>query len=73
MAETRTMRQTYELAAEGMGVPPQKVEELITSRALLGRPPSLLDTARLVSFLASDEARAITGAIVNSSAGQVLD
>jgi NAD(P)-dependent dehydrogenase (short-subunit alcohol dehydrogenase family) len=47
--------------------------EIVTSRALLGRSPSLEDTARLISFLASDDARSITGAIVNSSSGQVLD
>jgi 3-oxoacyl-[acyl-carrier protein] reductase len=73
MAETRVMQQTYELGAETMGVPKRKVEELVTSGALLGRSPTLADTARLVAFLASDEAAAITGAIVNSSSGQVLD
>jgi 3-oxoacyl-[acyl-carrier protein] reductase len=73
MAETRTMQQTYEMGGKAMGVPKEKMAEIITSRALLGRSPSLDDTARLMSFLASDEARAITGAIVNSSSGQVLD
>lgn len=73
MAETRVMQQTYELGGQAMGAPMQKVEEIVTSRALLGRSPSLLDTAGLVSFLASDEAGAITGAVVNSSCGQVLD
>jgi NAD(P)-dependent dehydrogenase (short-subunit alcohol dehydrogenase family) len=73
MAETRTMQQTYEIAAEAMGVPKEKMAEIITSKALLRRSPSLEDTARLISFLASDEARSITGAIVNSSSGQVLD
>jgi 3-oxoacyl-[acyl-carrier protein] reductase len=73
MGETRVMQQTYELAGQAMGAPKQKVEEMVTSRALLGRSPSLVDTARLISFLASDEATAITGAIVNSSSGQVLD
>lgn len=73
MAETRVMQQTYELGAQTMGAPKRKVEELITSRALLGRSPTLDDTARLVAFLASDEAAAITGAIINSSCGQVLD
>lgn len=72
MAETRVMQQTYELAAQAMGAPRHKVEELITSRALLGRSPTLADTATLVAFLASDEAAAITGAVVNSSCGQVL-
>ena len=45
----------------------------MTTRAELGRSPTLDDTAKLISFLASDDARAITGAIVNSSCGQVLD
>jgi 3-oxoacyl-[acyl-carrier protein] reductase len=73
MAETRTMQQTYEMGGEAMGVPKEKMAEIITSKALLRRSPSLVDTAKLISFLASDEARAITGAIVNSSSGQILD
>jgi NAD(P)-dependent dehydrogenase (short-subunit alcohol dehydrogenase family) len=73
MTETRVMQQTYELGGKAMGVPKEKVEEIVTSRAVLGRSPSLDDTATLISFLASDDARAITGAIVNSSCGQVLD
>jgi 3-oxoacyl-[acyl-carrier protein] reductase len=73
MAETRTMQQTYEMGGKAMGVPKEKMAEIITSKALLRRPPSLVDTAKLISFLASDEARGITGAIVNSSSGQVLD
>lgn len=73
MAETRTMQQTFEIGGRAMGVPKEKLQEIITTRALLGRSPSVADTARLVSFLASDEARSMTGAIVNSSCGQVLD
>jgi NAD(P)-dependent dehydrogenase (short-subunit alcohol dehydrogenase family) len=73
MAETRVMHQTYELGGRTMGAPKEKVEEIVTSRALLGRSPSLVDTAGLITFLASDEANAITGAIINSSCGQVLD
>jgi NAD(P)-dependent dehydrogenase (short-subunit alcohol dehydrogenase family) len=73
MAETRTMQRTYHLGGKAMGVPKERVAEAVTSRALLGRSPSLVETAKLISFLASDEANAITGAIVNSSSGQVLD
>jgi 3-oxoacyl-[acyl-carrier protein] reductase len=73
MAETRTMQQTYEIAGATMRVPKEKMAEIVMSKALLRRSPSLEDTARLISFLASDEARSITGAIVNSSSGQVLD
>jgi 3-oxoacyl-[acyl-carrier protein] reductase len=73
MAETRVMQQTYELGAKTTGAPKERVEEIVTTKALLGRSPSLGDTAKLISFLASDDAHAITGAIVNSSCGQVLD
>jgi NAD(P)-dependent dehydrogenase (short-subunit alcohol dehydrogenase family) len=73
MAETRVMQQTYELGAKTMGAPKEKMEEIVTTKAVLGRSPTLDDTAKLISFLASDDARAITGAIVNSSCGQVLD
>jgi 3-oxoacyl-[acyl-carrier protein] reductase len=73
MAHTRTMQQTYELGAQGMGVPAEKMHAIIESGALLGRSPSVAETAALLAFLASDEAAAITGAIVNSSCGQVLD
>jgi 3-oxoacyl-[acyl-carrier protein] reductase len=73
MAETRVMHQTYELGGQAMGAPKEKIEEIVTSRALLGRPPSLVDTAGLITYLASDEANTITGAIINSSCGQVLD
>jgi len=73
MAETRVMQQTYQQGGDAMGVPSEKVAEIVTSRALLGRSPSLINTAKLISFLASDEANAITGAIINSSCGQVLD
>jgi NAD(P)-dependent dehydrogenase (short-subunit alcohol dehydrogenase family) len=73
MAETQTMQQTYETAGRAMGVPREKMAEIVASRALLRRPPLLVDTAKLISFLASDEARSITGAIVNASCGQVLD
>jgi hypothetical protein len=54
-------------------VPKQKVAELITSRPLLRRSPTLAETAKLISFVASEEANTLTGAIVNSSSGLVLD
>jgi 3-oxoacyl-[acyl-carrier protein] reductase len=73
MAETRTMQQTYEMGGQAMGIPKEKMQEIVASRAILRRSPSVAETARLVAFLASDEASAMTGAIVNSSCGQVLD
>jgi ApbE superfamily uncharacterized protein (UPF0280 family) len=73
MSETRTMQQTFELGGQALGIPAEKMRAIITSRALLGRSPSVGETAALLAFLASDAAAAITGAIVNSSCGQVLD
>ncbi|MGH2661037.1 MAG: SDR family NAD(P)-dependent oxidoreductase [Actinomycetota bacterium] len=73
MAETRTMQQSFEMGGQAMEIPVEKMQEIVASRALLGRSPSVAETAKLVAFLASDEASAMTGAIVNSSCGQVLD
>jgi NAD(P)-dependent dehydrogenase (short-subunit alcohol dehydrogenase family) len=73
MTETRVGQQTIELGAEAMGVPKEKMAEIITSRTLLRRSPTLAETAKLVAFVASEEANTLTGAIVNSSCGLVLD
>jgi NAD(P)-dependent dehydrogenase (short-subunit alcohol dehydrogenase family) len=73
IGETRTMQQTYELGGQSMGMPAEKMHAIVASRALLGRSPSVAETATLLAFLASDEAAAITGAIINSSCGQVID
>jgi 3-oxoacyl-[acyl-carrier protein] reductase len=73
MAETRTMQQTFELGGQALGLPKEKMEEMVTSRSLLRRSPTVAETAKLIAFLASDAAASLTGAIVNSSGGQVLD
>jgi NAD(P)-dependent dehydrogenase (short-subunit alcohol dehydrogenase family) len=73
MAETRVGRQTIDMGAAAMGMPKEKMAEIITSRPLLRRSPTVADTAKLVAFVASEEASTLTGAIVNSSCGLVLD
>jgi hypothetical protein len=73
MAETRVGQQTIEMGAAVIGVLKEKMAEIITSRPLLRRSPTLADTAKLVSFVASEEANTLTGAIINSSCGLVLD
>jgi 3-oxoacyl-[acyl-carrier protein] reductase len=73
MTETRVGQQTIQMGAEAMGVPKEKMAAIITSRPLLRRSPTLADTAKLVSFVASEEANTLTGAIINSSSGLVLD
>ena len=73
MAETRVGQQTIQLGAQAMGVPKERMAEIITARPLLRRSPTLAETARVVSFVASEEANTLTGAIINSSSGLVLD
>jgi 3-oxoacyl-[acyl-carrier protein] reductase len=73
MAETRLGQQTIELGAQTMGVPKEKMAAIITSRPLLRRSPTVAATAKLVAFVASEEANTLTGAIVNASCGLVLD
>jgi 3-oxoacyl-[acyl-carrier protein] reductase len=73
MGETRVGKQTIETGAEARGAPKEKMAEIITSRPLLRRSPTMADTAKVVSFVASEEANTLTGAIVNSSCGLVLD
>jgi 3-oxoacyl-[acyl-carrier protein] reductase len=73
MTETRVGQETIQLGAAAMGVPKEKMAEIITSRPLLRRSPTLAETAKLVAFVASEEANTLTGAIVNSSCRLVLD
>jgi 3-oxoacyl-[acyl-carrier protein] reductase len=73
MADTRIMDQTFEMGAKAMKIPKAKMADIVTGRALLHRAPSIVETARIVAFLASDDANSLTGAIINSSCGQVLD
>jgi 3-oxoacyl-[acyl-carrier protein] reductase len=73
MVETRTIQQTVENAVNTYSVSKEQVVSMFEQATLLGRLTTVADTARLAAFLASDEARTITGAIVNASSGAVID
>lgn len=73
MVETRTIQQSVENAVQRLGVSKEQVVSMFEQRTLLGRLPTVADTARLAAYLASDGARTITGAIVNASSGSVID
>lgn len=73
MVETRTIQQSAENAAHRLGVSKEQVVSLFEQRTLLGRLPTVADTARLAAFLASDGARTLTGAILNASSGSIID
>ena len=58
-------------ATSGQQVDPDMVYEMISQRAMLGRPPELDEIAETAAFLASDRAGAITSGIVNATCGLV--
>jgi 3-oxoacyl-[acyl-carrier protein] reductase len=73
MVETRTIQQSVENAVQRLSFSKEQVISAFEQRTLLKRLPTVADTARLAAFLASDGARTITGAIVNSSGGSLID
>ncbi len=73
MVETRTIQQSLENAVRRLSMPKEQIVSMFEQRSLLKRLPTVADTARLAAFLASDGARALTGAIVNASSGTVID
>jgi 3-oxoacyl-[acyl-carrier protein] reductase len=73
MLETRTIEQSFENAALRLSVSKAQVVSLFEQGSLLGRLPTVADTARLAAFLASDGARTLTGALVNASSGSAID
>lgn len=73
MVETRTIQQSLETTADRLSVSKEQLVATLEQATLLGRLPTVGDTARLAAFLASDGARALTGAIVNASSGAVID
>jgi 3-oxoacyl-[acyl-carrier protein] reductase len=73
MAETGTIQQSLEHAAQRLGVSKEHLVARLEQATLLKRLPTVADTAQLAAFLASDGARSLTGAIVNASSGAVID
>jgi NAD(P)-dependent dehydrogenase (short-subunit alcohol dehydrogenase family) len=73
MVDTRTIQQSVENVAQRLSISKEQVVSTFEQRTLLKRLPTVADTARLAAFLASDGARALTGAIVNASSGSVID
>jgi 3-oxoacyl-[acyl-carrier protein] reductase len=73
MMETRTIQQSLENAVQRLAISKEQFIAMAEKRTLLGYLPTVADTARLAAFLASDGARTLTGAIVNSSCGSIID
>jgi len=73
MHDTRTIHQTFENMGRTIGLTREQFAEQVKLQTLLKRMPVVDDTAKIAAFLASDRANTITGGIVNSTCGQVID
>ncbi len=66
MPDTRTMRDTMQGLRTAMNLTDDQANQLLANQTMLNVSPSPSDTARVAAFLASDEARTITGTQVMS-------
>ncbi|MDX2062042.1 MAG: SDR family oxidoreductase [Bacteroidia bacterium] len=72
MVETRTIQETTARNAAGMGMPPEAFLEMLRQRPITRRFPTVAEVANVAVYLASDYASALTGQVVNATAGLVL-
>jgi NAD(P)-dependent dehydrogenase (short-subunit alcohol dehydrogenase family) len=73
MPDTRSIQETAGLVAGSGNASPEQVFSGLANSTLLKVSPTVADTARVVAFAASDNARMMTGTVLNSSAGAVID
>jgi len=73
MPETRVIQQTMNAVASVAGITKEQAIATLANSTMLKVSPSVSDTARVAAFLASDDARMMTGTVLNSSAGAVWD
>jgi NAD(P)-dependent dehydrogenase (short-subunit alcohol dehydrogenase family) len=72
--ETDTITEVFGLHAKGAGMPSHKeFQSLMESMTLLNRLPKLKEVANTAAFMASDQASAITGTVINISCGKIVD
>jgi NAD(P)-dependent dehydrogenase (short-subunit alcohol dehydrogenase family) len=72
-SDSRSIQDTTDAMAKLMGITPQQAGAALAQITMLKVSPQTTDTAKAAAFLASGAARMITGAILNASAGAVLD
>jgi 3-oxoacyl-[acyl-carrier protein] reductase len=71
--DTRTIQETLGLIGKMTNITPDQAADGLAQSTMLKVSPRTTDTARAVAFLASDQARMLTGTVLNSSAGAVAD
>jgi NAD(P)-dependent dehydrogenase (short-subunit alcohol dehydrogenase family) len=71
--ETPLIEENFVTAAAAAGVEPAVFQAKLEQSTLLGRLPTLAEVAETAAFVASDRAGAVTGTVVNLSAGGFTD
>jgi NAD(P)-dependent dehydrogenase (short-subunit alcohol dehydrogenase family) len=73
LPETPLIEENFATAARAAGVSPGQFQAMLEQSTLLKRLPTLAEVAETAAFVASDRAGAMTGAVVNLSAGGITD
>lgn len=73
MPDTPRIQKVWETMGGYVGAPSEAMAEASRAATLTGRMATVAETGEIVAFLASDRAATLTGAIVNSSYGEVMD
>jgi NAD(P)-dependent dehydrogenase (short-subunit alcohol dehydrogenase family) len=73
MPETGTIRDNFEKFANAAGITPAEYLARIGSMTHLRRLPTLAELASVAAFVASDQASAMTGTVVNLSGGAIVE
>jgi 3-oxoacyl-[acyl-carrier protein] reductase len=73
MQETPNIQEVLKGMAKLVGAPIEALMQQVKEKSILKRTSTLEETAEVVTFIASDKASSITGAIINASCGEVLD
>jgi len=71
--ETRTIRELRTAMTAALSVPDDQVTKALAEMTLLKVSPTVADLARAAAFVASDNARMMTGTVLNTSAGAAMD
>lgn len=66
-------KELFTPAAKSAGISPEEFMENMAQGTMLKRLPTLAEVAEMVTFLASDNARSMTGTVVNVTGGAVAD
>jgi len=73
MPETGTIKEVFGLHAKALSITWEQFQELIASRTHVRRLTTLAELANVAVFMASDQASAMTGTVVNLSMGSLDD